>query len=302
MTATAEPIHGPDGPTEPTEPTAPPTAGTAAHASIAEAGRKFRRSRRRFIDRQDAESLHDLRVALRRLRAVLTLFRPVLVVPRRLTDRELRRTGHELADLRDQDVALEAIQAQPEDAPEPRPDLRKLERRRQREAYRVTERLRGPRVRGMLRALRRWDHCPAFIVDEDTPATIVLPGLRSRVAAIELHPAWSLTLVPDESGALHAPDSVYDDHTTAELLHQLRRRIKQVRYQLEAMSRVLGADWLPALERMRVLQESLGVMQDVQMLGALTAVPYGRIVSASAAWEELRGERLGRVRELLDRP
>lgn len=294
MTATAEPVPGPPPPI--------PPAGTAAHAAIADAGRKFRRSRRRFIDRQDAESLHDLRVALRRLRAVLTLFRPVLVVPRRLADRELRRTGHELADLRDQDVALEAIQAQPEDAPEPRPDLRKLERRRQREAYRVTERLRGPRVRGMLRALRRWDQSPAFIVDEDTPATVVLPGLRSRVAAIELHPGWSLTLVPDESGALHAPDSVYDDHTTAELLHQLRRRIKQVRYQLEVMSRVLGADWLPALERMRVLQESLGVMQDVQMLGALTAVPYGRIVSASAAWEELRGERLGRVRELLDQP
>jgi CHAD domain-containing protein len=291
MTATAEPVPAP--------PAAIPAAGTAAHAAIADAGRKFRRCRRKFIDRQDAESLHDLRVSLRRLRAVLTLYRPVLVLPRRLGDRELRRVGHELAELRDQDVALEAIQAMPGDA-EPRTHLKKLERRRQREAYRVAERLRGPRVRGMLRALRRWDQAPAFSVDEDTPVTVVLPGLRSRVAAIELHPAWSLTLLPDESGGLHAPDSIYDDHTTAELLHQLRRRIKQVRYQLEAMSKVLGADWLPALERMRVLQESLGVMQDVHMLDALTAVPHDRIVSASAAWEELRGERLGRVRELLD--
>jgi hypothetical protein len=63
---------------------------------------------------------------------------------------------------------------------------------------------------------------------------------------------------------------------------------------------VLGADWLPALERLRVLQESLGVMQDVRMLGPLTTVPYDRVVSASAAWEEMRGERLGRVRELLE--
>ena len=36
------------------------------------------------------------------------------------------------------------------------------------------------------------------------------------------------------------------------------------------------------------------------MLGTLTAVPHDRIVSASAAWEELRGERLGSVRELLE--
>ena len=84
-------------------------------------------------------------------------------------------------------------------------------------------------------------------------------------------------------------------------LHQLRRRIKQVRYQLEVMARVLGADWMPALERLRVLQESLGVMQDVQVLGPLAAVPHDRVAAASAAWEEMRGERLGGVRELLER-
>ena len=297
MTATAEPVQEP---TEPPAPSGPPTAGTAAHAATSEAGRKFRRARRRFLERQDAESLHDLRVALRRLRAVLTLFRPVLVLPRRLGDRDLRRTGHDLADLRDQDVALEAIMATPEDD-EARSDLKRLERRRRREAYRVAERLGSARIRGMLRSLRRWDQSPAFSVDEDTSVTVVIPGLRSRVAAVELHPAWGLTLVPDSDGGLRAPDSIYDDHTTAELLHQLRRRIKQVRYQLEAMAKVLGADWLPALERLRVLQESLGVMQDVQVLGPTAAVPRDRVVAATAAWEEMRGERLGSARELLER-
>jgi CHAD domain-containing protein len=290
MTATAEPAPPPP---------APPAAGAAAHAAIADAGRKFRRARRRFLEREDAESLHSLRVALRRLRAALTLFRPVLVLPRRLGDRELRRTGHDLADLRDQDVALEAIMATPPED-EARDRLRQLERRRRREAYRVVRRLRSTRVRGMLRALRRWEQSPVFSVEEDTPASVVVSGLRSRVAAIELHPAWALTLVPDAAGGLHAPDSIYDDDTTAELLHQLRRRIKQVRYQLEVLGRVLGADWLPALERLRVLQESLGVMQDVRVLGPLAAVPHDRITGASAAWEELRGERLGGVRALLE--
>ena len=290
MTATAEPAPPPP---------APPAAGAAAHAAIADAGRKFRRARRRFLEREDPESLHSLRVALRRLRAALTLFRPVLVLPRRLGDRELRRTGHDLADLRDQDVALEAIMATPPED-EARGLLRQLERRRRREAYRVVRRLRSTRVRGMLRALRRWEQSPVFSVEEDTPASVVVSGLRSRVAAIELHPAWALTLAPDAGGGLHAPDSIYDDDTTAELLHQLRRRIKQVRYQLEVLGRVLGADWLPALERLRVLQESLGVMQDVRVLGPLAAVPHDRITGASAAWEDLRGERLGGVRALLE--
>lgn len=296
MTAAIEPLQ----PAE-TEPTSPPHAPAAAMAALADAGRRVRRARKRFLEREDAESLHGLRVALRRLRAVLTLFRPVLVLPRRLGDRDLRRAGHDLADLRDQDVALEALRVAPSETADSRARLRRLERRRRREVFRVAERLRSARVRGMLRALRRWDRSPAFRVDEDTPATIVLSGLRARVAAVELHPAWSLSLRPDAAGTLRAPDSFYDDETTAELLHQLRRRIKQVRYQLEVVARVFNRDWMTELERLRVLQESLGVVQDIRVMGPLAAVDHDRVASASAAWEELRGERLGGVRELLDR-
>ena len=296
MTAATEPLQPAD-----TEPPLSRAAPAAAMAAIADAGRKFRRARKRFLEREDAESLHGLRVALRRFRAVLILFRPVLVLPRRLGDRDLRRAGHDLADLRDQDVALEAIRAAPDEGVDARAILRRLERRRRREAYRVAERLRSSRVRGMLRALRRWDRSPAFSVDEDTAATVVLPGLRARVAAIELHPAWALMLLPDATGMLHAPGGIYDDDTTAELLHQLRRRIKQVRYQLEVVARMFNRDWMTELERLRVLQESLGVVQDVRVLGSLAAVDHDRVASATAAWEELRGERLGGVRELLDR-
>jgi len=290
MTATAEPVSNP----------AAAPAAPAAHAAIADAGRQLRRARRRFLEREDPESLHDLRVAVRRLRAVLTLFRPILVLPRRLSDRDVRRVGHDLAALRDQDVALQAILAAPSDAPEVRDRLRRLERRRRREAFRVAVRLRGQRVRGMLAALRRWDRSPGFSVDEDAPASVIVTGLRSRVAAIELHPAWSLALVPDAAGVLHAPDSVYDDDTTAELLHQLRRRIKQVRYQMEVMARVLTYDWSLAVERLRVLQESLGVLQDARVLGGLVELPHDRIAAASATWDELRGERVGGVRQALD--
>ncbi len=272
----------------------------AAHAAIADASRKLRRARKRFLAREDPDSLHGLRVALRRLRAVLTLFRPILVLPRRLGDRELQRVGHDLADLRDQDVALEAMAALPALDDEVRNRLHRRTRRREREARRVAGRLRGSRVRSMLRALRRWDRSPAFRVDEDTPASVLLPGMRSRVAVIELHPAWCLTLQPDAAGTLHALDTIYDDDTTAELLHELRRRLKQVRYQLEVMARVFAGDWSPPLERLRLLQESLGVMQDVRVLGPLAVVPRDRVGAASAAWDELRGERLGGLRERLD--
>jgi CHAD domain-containing protein len=272
----------------------------AAHAAIADAGRKLRRARKRFLAREDPDSLHGLRVALRRLRAVLTLFRPILVLPRLLGDRELQRVGHDLADLRDQDVALEAMTALPALDDEARNRLQRRARRREREARRVAGRLRGSRVRSMLRALRRWDRSPAFSVDEDTPASVLLPGMRSRVAVIELHPAWCLTLRPDAAGTLHALDTIYDDDTTAELLHELRRRLKQQRYQLEVMARVFAGDWSPPLERLRLLQESLGVMQDVRVLGPLAPVPYDRICAASAAWDDLRGERLYVVRAPLD--
>lgn len=288
MIATAEP------------PVTMPGAADAAHAAIADAARHLRRARRRFLEREDAESLHGIRVALRRLRAVLTLFRPSLDLPRRLDDRAIRRIGHDLADLRDLDVAHQAIMAIPLEHADASQRLRRLERRRRRELHRVIERLRSARMRRVLRSLRRWDRSPGFLVDEETPVSVVLRGLRSRVAAIELHPAWSLTLVATEDGSLRAPDGVYDDDTTADLLHQLRRRIKQVRYQVDVAARTIAADWATTTDHLRQLQETLGVIQDAHMLGDLASLPVERVADACDQWEMLRGERLRVVRDALE--
>lgn len=203
--------------------------------------------------------------------------------------------------LRDQDVAIEAmLETVPQSDSEARGNLQRLERRRGREAFRVAQRLRGSRVRGIHRALRRFDRSPRFTVDEDAPPSVVLPALRSRVAAIDLHPAWSLSLVADSAGNLRASDPAYDDQTTSDLLHQLRRRLKQVRYQLDVASRLMESDWMPALERLRMMQEALGVLQDVRMLDRTATLPPARVMAAAAAWDELRGERLAGVRRLLD--
>ena len=94
--------------------------GVARHDTVAAAARKtlrFHFSRvlkheAGTIDGSDIEELHDMRVAVRRLRAAVQLFRPYL--PQQdaaYLRKELRRLGRALGPVRDYDVMLENLAA-----------------------------------------------------------------------------------------------------------------------------------------------------------------------------------------------
>ena len=61
---------------------------------------------------QEPEPLHQLRVHLRRLRTLLVQFGPALVLPDRVTDQSLAKTGRRLGLVRDLDVLEGQIQQQ----------------------------------------------------------------------------------------------------------------------------------------------------------------------------------------------
>lgn len=68
--------------------------------------RKFARSRRKLAKAKDAESLHDLRIALRRYRVLSELLVPALGRPTRRVARRVRPAEKKLGRLHDLDVAL----------------------------------------------------------------------------------------------------------------------------------------------------------------------------------------------------
>ena len=205
----------------------------------------------------DAEALHQMRVATRRLRSDLRTFAPLLDADwaRDLAD-ELGWLGGHLGAVRDLDVQIASLDALTADL---RADLGPLfdllaDRR---DAARVTllEALRGERYAALLDRMVAATHEPASTDAGQRPAREVLPSL--------LEDAWrrlrrrARRVRPDD------PDERY---------HEVRIRAKRARYAAEAIAPALGEEATRAAKlaaAAAALQELLGSLQDAVVGGEL---------------------------------
>jgi CHAD domain-containing protein len=289
----------------------------AAHAALAERVARFRHARDRFLDAPDPDPLHDVRVALRRLRAARRLFRPDIRLPRGPRDRDLRRIGRRLADLRDLDIVLGAVEAGGARIGRPAAELaRGLTRARARAVEKARARLDAGRVRDALGALEAWVEAPRLRVAPDALVHDALPARLRETAALVLDdPAWAFDLEQDRTGALRDDGRDTDAATLGDALHRLRRRAKRLRYQLETGAPLLGLDERAAVAALTDVQDVLGELQDVRVIEAwrdeLDADEgrpgeefdewlVGRRQAALARWRRLREHRLAAVSALLE--
>ena len=264
-------------------------------------------ARKRFLSAPEPDALHDLRVAIRRLRAAIGLFGPAIVLPRRSRDDRLQRLGRRLSRLRDVDVlrgALTSDEAVPAGVV---PGL--LERvaaQRMTAAARAERTLRRPRTKRLLRGLSRWERRPRFAVATDEVIGVVLPPqLLARAEAFAAHPGWALKLRRDGDGRLEDAEKALDRDGLHDVLHELRRRAKRVRYELELAGPLLGRDEAPAIAYLRDIQDALGELQDLRVIesaldrlgdAAQPAEPFrdwlrDRRYRALERWRRLRRKR-----------
>lgn len=202
---------------------------------------------------EDPEALHDMRVATRRLRSAMALFRAYLS-PRYLwpCTSGLRELGHVLGAVRDMDVALERAQAYLSSRPaEEKDSLKGLVgswRSQREEAHRqMLAYLDSPAYsdllstfREMLQDLRRAPHAPM----EDHLATEIAPRL--------LYVRWHV---------VRAYDPILED-APIELLHALRIDCKHLRYALEFARELLPARAALVIPEVVALQDHLGALHD----------------------------------------
>jgi CHAD domain-containing protein len=254
----------------PTAPVPPATTADAALAAIAQRRLALKDARKRFLALGDPDALHDLRVALRRLRAAVDLFDVAIVLPRRARSDRLRRLGRRLARLRDADVlwgalGSEAAAAAGVDAAL----LERLDGDRLDALDRAERALRRRRTRRLLRALSRWERKPRFAVSPEDVAGVALPPrLLASAEALAAHPAWALKIRRDAAGRLEDAERGVDREGLHDALHQLRRRAKRMRYECEIAGPVLGRDETAAVDYLRAIQDALGELQDIRIIEA----------------------------------
>jgi len=200
----------------------------------------------------DTEFLHDLRVAVRRSRAVLRELEAVHEAEQRAHVRdELKWIQTLTGPLRDLDVHLlgwDELVAPlpPERAAELEPLRELLQRRRARELTRVRRGLRSARFGAALAAWRELATAPADAPDADVAIELVAADRIRRVYR---------RMVRD--------GSAIDDDSPAEALHDLRKRGKELRYLLELFGGLFEPKVVkPMVKALKDLQDVLGRFQD----------------------------------------
>ncbi len=189
---------------------------------------------------EDPEELHDMRVATRRLRSALKLYKDSL--PRRAEryERDLRFFGHALGDVRDLDVHIERLGAEVQ-----RGVVTALEERRVEARRRMLQALDSNRYERFIAnfsgTLRR-GRSPA----PAGPILEVAPGLVRR----------RYKKVRKDVEAL-GEDSPPED------FHDLRKKGRRLRYAVEPLQGIYGKPAEKMVKLLKNVQDELGVKQDL---------------------------------------
>ena len=221
----------------------------------------------------DPESLHDMRVALRRLRALLRAGKELVADDTVELDERLKGLGRALGEVRDLDVLLgrleeETARLEGEDARQARPLLAALRKERARRRRRLLALLRHDRYRALL---------------DDTARSIE-----------QLEPSGSLASLDElADGAFARLRKVVRDvpsDPTDEELHGVRKAGKRARYAAEL------ADRPSFVKQAKELQDVLGEHQDSVVAAAwlrelAAEAPPGQALAAGRLVERENGHR-----------
>lgn len=203
---------------------------------------------------EDAEQVHRMRVATRRLRAAMSLFRDYLPEQAgRLRD-ELGWVARALGSVRDLDVQLERIQEWHTDGGSLNPEaLRGLEALlcSQREHART----------GLLHTLDS-ERYERFVADF---SALLRAGPGGTAAALKHARNEIPSLVLKRYVKVRSDGDAIDVDSPAESLHELRIQCKRLRYALEFVEHLYPKAMRAYLERLVDLQDLLGQHQDAHV-------------------------------------
>jgi CHAD domain-containing protein len=261
------------------------TVAQAAAEVAGEQARELRRHARKVRTGRDPEAVHQMRVATRRLRAMLRIFSAHLVVPGRVR-RGLRRLARRLGAVRDRDVLiallddhhLAALQGQ--ERRRAASLLAAWRRARARARRALSEEIGRKRFARLLEALVAYGKEPHPAGDPAAQAARVLEeAVEAQAAALGRHRAMLEPAPPPEA------------------LHDLRIAFKRLRYTLDFHAAAFGLAYDVERRLARRMQEVLGEIHDRDLLLDLLAWGKRRF---RGSWPALH-PRLAAERQVLVR-
>ena len=255
------------------------TLGARAHKAIAKHFQKTMKYESDVLKDRDPEALHQMRIGMRRMRTIVTGFAAALDLPKAASEKEIGKIARILGNLRDLDVLQEALESryQPflpdKEQPKVKLALSKLAKQRRKALKQVQTTLKHQKEYQKLKqTLQRWLELPRHKEFAQMPVTDVLPDiLLPFVSQLLLHPGWlvgvELRDIDSDSPQKMTPAAVESlIATQGEMLHDLRKQAKRVRYQMNLFTDFYGPTYQDYLEDMKQVQTVLGDIQDSEVL------------------------------------
>lgn len=227
--------------------------------------RRFLKSEKGTRKGKDVEDLHRMRVASRKIRAVIFLFRPALKDPRlKEIDRLMKRATDQLGLVRDFDVLLEKLALYAaEQKPEAQADLKVLqefwEACRDKNRKDLIDYLSGAKFRSLRKEYQRFFKTyRKEIRTSGAPEGIPEKLIRHAVPGM----IWKAYEEVQKFEAIvrEAPNETF---------HALRIEAKHLRYALEMFTDVLDDSVQDLIQKVTRLQEHLGDLQDAEVTDLL---------------------------------
>jgi CHAD domain-containing protein len=287
------------------------TLGEWAYRAIEKHFEKTLKYEADVLKDRDPEALHQMRVGMRRLRSAVTGFAPALDLPKAAGESKIAKIARQLGALRDLDVMLEALESRYKPSlPREEQDgldtaLERLAKQRREAFAQVRETLHAPPYKKLKLALKEWLKKPAYQEIAQLKIQEVLPDLLlPQVSRLFLEPGWLVGVkvfeaeIPlSEELKLKAVEEILA--SSGRLVHNLRKQVKRVRYQMSLFSGLYGASYSAGVEEMKEIQEVLGEIQDSLVLGevlgdvldeeidsALPALAQQLAQTRSEAWQK----------------
>jgi CHAD domain-containing protein len=238
---------------------AAPTVADFSQELIANFLRKIGHYQARVLQDTEPEALHKMRVAMRRLRTVLQVLEPLIVLPKAFSARSISKLAKKMGVVRDLDVMKESLQAAGQELPPSEQKiLNKIAKslaRRRRQAFAKMKKSLATSYRSIMQAGQQWLNQPLYRHSSmaTQPVVEVVPDLLLPIiGGFFLHGGWGIMATElNENQAV---------------VHDLRKCTKRIRYQTECFSPCLSNEFTQFLSPLESSQECLGHMQDAAVL------------------------------------
>jgi triphosphatase len=239
-------------------------------AILSSATRQILVNREVVLQTDDPNGAHQLRIGLRRLRSGLRALRPLDRPSLRAFERCARDMGRCVGTLRDADVLISGLHAPVEAGASDKTGFAELRdaltRNRQAKRDEVRAALRGPAWTKPQLYLSLW---PRILAEDKRLEKPVLKHARKVLAK-----AWKKC----------AKLGRRLDQLDAEQRHEMRKSLKNLRYQTESFAPLFSKPATECfVERLKALQDVFGYMNDVRMAPRLIEVQKEQNAGVDAA-------------------